>query len=59
MEAAAIAWLRAHALAWTLSAALTMAALRFVTPAFVDMIFDVATVGLVWLAGWLGKPTRS
>ncbi len=54
-----IALIRAHALTWALSAALTMAALRFVTPAFVDMIFDAATVGLVWLAGWLGKPTRS
>ncbi|WYK04445.1 hypothetical protein DWF04_015665 [Cereibacter sphaeroides f. sp. denitrificans] len=48
-------WLRAHALAWTTSAALTIAALRFVTPNFVDLIFDGLTVALVWLAGRLAR----
>lgn len=47
--------LRRHALAWTTSAALTMAGLRFVTPSFVDMIFDFLTVGLVWAAAKLAK----
>lgn len=48
-------WLRTHALAWTTSAALTIAGLRFVTPNFVDLIFDGLTVGLVWLAAKLAK----
>ena len=48
-------WLRAHALQWTTSAALTLAGLRFVTPSMVDFLIDVLTVGLVYLAAKLAK----
>lgn len=46
---------RKHVLAWTTSAALTLAALRFVTPNFVDLIIDGLTVALVWIAARLAK----
>lgn len=48
-------FVRRHVLAWTTSAALTMAALRFVTPSFVDFIFDLLTVGLVYVAAKLAR----
>lgn len=48
-------WLRQHALAWTTSAAASMVALRMVTPSFVDFVFDILTVALVWLAAKLAK----
>lgn len=44
-----------YVLAWTTSAALTLAGLRLVTPAFVDFIIDLLTVGLVALAAHLAK----
>lgn len=47
--------LRKHVLAWTTSAALTLAGLRFVTPAMVDILIDLLTVGLVYLAARLAK----
>ncbi len=47
--------LRRHVLAWTTSAALTLAALRIVTPSFVDVIIDLLTVGLVYLAAKLSR----
>lgn len=50
-----ITWLRLHALAWTTSAAVSMVALRMVTPSFVDFIFDILTVVLVWIAAKLAK----
>lgn len=50
-------WLRAHVLAWTTSAALTLAAARFFTPSFMDMVIDLLTVGLVWVAAKMAKPT--
>lgn len=45
--------LRKHVLAWTTSAALTLAGLRFFTPNFVDLIIDGLTVGLVYIAAKL------
>lgn len=48
-------WLRAHVLAWTTSAALTLAGLRLVTPSFVDFLIDLLTVGLVFIAAKLAK----
>ncbi|MBF9645455.1 hypothetical protein [Streptococcus pseudopneumoniae] len=50
-----IDWARKHALAWTTSAAVTLAAMRFFTPSFVDFIIDGLTVALVWLAAVLAK----
>lgn len=47
--------IRRHVLAWTTSAALTLAGLRIVTPAFVDFIIDLLTIGLVALAAYLAK----
>ena len=47
--------IRRHVLAWTTSAALTLAAVRFVTPGFVDLIIDLLTVGLVYLAAKLAR----
>lgn len=49
-------WLRQKALLWTTSAAASMVGLRLVTPAFVDFIFDILTVGLVYLAAALARP---
>lgn len=46
-------WLRSHVLAWTTSAALTLAAFRLVTPNFLDLVIDLMTVALVWLAAKL------
>ena len=43
-------WLRAHVLAWTTSAAVTLAGMRFFTPSFMDMVIDLLTVALVWIA---------
>lgn len=48
-------WARKHVLAWTTSAALTLAGLRFFTPGFVDLIIDGLTVILVWVAARLSK----
>lgn len=50
-------WARTHVLAWTTSAALTIAGLRFITPSFVDFLFDFLTVGLVWVAAKLATTT--
>jgi hypothetical protein len=51
----ATGWLRKKALLWTVSTAGTLVGLRFITPGFVDLIFDVMTVGLVYLAGALAR----
>ena len=48
-------WARKHVLAWTTSAALTLAAMRFITPGFVDLLIDALTVVLVWVAAKLAK----
>lgn len=48
-------WLRNYALQWTTSAALTLAALRFITPAAIDLIIDALTVALVYLAAKLAS----
>lgn len=48
-------WARKHVLAWTTSAALTLAAMRFITPSFVDLLIDAMTVVLVWVAAKLAK----
>lgn len=48
-------WARRHVLAWTTSAAVTLAALRFVTPSFVDFMIDLLTVALVWVAAKLAR----
>jgi hypothetical protein len=48
-------WLRQHVLAWTTSAALTLAGLRLVTPSMVDLLIDLMSVGLVYLAARLAK----
>lgn len=51
----ALAWARRHVLAWTTSAALTLAGMRFFTPSFVDLLIDALTVVLVWVAAKLAK----
>ena len=48
-------FLRKKALLWTVSTAGTLVALRMVTPGFVDFIFDILTVGLVYVAGALAR----
>ena len=51
-------WLRQKALLWTTSAAASMVGLRLVTPNFVDFVFDILTVGLVYLAAALARPEK-
>lgn len=46
---------RTHVLAWTTSAAATLAGTRFFVPNFADFIIDILSVGLVALAAWLAK----
>jgi hypothetical protein len=46
-------FLRRKALMWTTSTALSMLGLRFLTPTFVDFVFDILTVVLVFVAGKL------
>lgn len=48
-------WLRTKAMVWTTSLALSLFTVSFFTPAFLDLLFDAITVGLVWLAGKLAK----
>ncbi len=48
-------WLRTKAMVWTTSLALSLFTVSFFTPAFLDLLFDAITVGLVWLAGQLAK----
>lgn len=48
-------WARRHVLAWTTSAAVTLAGLRLVTPSFVDLLIDLLTIALVFVAAKLAK----
>lgn len=48
-------WIRKKALLWTVSTAGTLVGLRMITPDFVDFIFDILTVGLVYLAGAIAR----
>ena len=50
-------WLVRHTLGWTVSAAATLTALRFITPSFVDMLIDFLVLGLVWVAGAMARQT--
>jgi hypothetical protein len=48
-------WLRNHVLAWSTSSAATLVGLRLVTPSLIDFVFDILTVGLVFVAAKLAK----
>lgn len=48
--------LRQHILGYATGAAIGLAALRFITPTIVDLMFDALTIGIVWGAVKLARP---
>lgn len=48
-------WAKAHVLAWTTSAAVTLGMVRMFTPNFMDFIIDILTICLVWIAAKLAS----
>ncbi|WP_347139460.1 hypothetical protein [Paracoccus sp. SSK6] len=47
--------IRRHILGYATSAAITLAALRLITPNIVDLMIDGLSVGLVWAAVRLAR----
>ena len=54
----ALAWLRKRVLAAALSAAATISVLSFLSPAWLDFVFDLVMIGLIAVVGALSKPDR-
>ena len=52
-------WLKSKVLLWSVSAAATLTALQFITPAFVDFILDWLVVGLVFIAAKMAKASAN
>jgi hypothetical protein len=53
--AKAIQWLKQRIFAAALSAAATIAFISFISPAWLDFMFDLIMIGLIYIVGKLAK----